>query len=303
HALAMKNWAESKRLDPTRAVLDAEMGKAWLHIKNDPQHALVAFREGVKNDAQNEDVYDGLDKAMSLTGVSAKERAAALALYPSASTMPPNLVYQLALTQAEAGQYDQALALFQGRFFPSAESGVSADQVQFEIRLMQAQFEASSGRCSAVEEFLKAEHPGLVLNGTVSRSYLQMSAIAKSCRNLPLSKQLLQKAAGSTAAGDAAWAIKAQTLLGNRDVAQQQKTLKAALDAAERMTLTSAYTGWWWYNAGSLRAALNQNAEAQVDFRKAILFPDSMMSHHLSRVAMAESSKSHASATAVGARP
>jgi hypothetical protein len=33
--------------------------------------------------------------------------------------MPADLVYQLALTRAEAMQFEQALALFKNRFFPS----------------------------------------------------------------------------------------------------------------------------------------------------------------------------------------
>jgi len=39
-----------------------------------------------------------------------------------------DLVYQLALTRAEAGQYDRALALFVNRFFPSEEEGSLRDR-------------------------------------------------------------------------------------------------------------------------------------------------------------------------------
>ena len=41
------------------------------------------------------------------------------------------------------------------RFFPSEEGGVSSTaQVLFEIKLMQAEAEAKSGRCGEAEEFL-----------------------------------------------------------------------------------------------------------------------------------------------------
>ena len=71
--------------------------------------------------------------------------------------MPANLVYQLALTRAEAGDFDHALALFKGRFFPSEEGGVAAAQVLFEIKLMQAEAEAMSGRCAEAEQFLSGQ--------------------------------------------------------------------------------------------------------------------------------------------------
>ena len=144
----IEHWTEAKRLAPKLPVLDADLGKAWLHIKGDPTHALAAFREGIENDPTNAEIYVGLDEAMSLTGVSAQERAAVLGRYPSPATMPSNLVYQLALTRAEAGQFDQALALFKGRFFPSEEGGVKAEQVLFEVQLMQAEAQAASGQCT-----------------------------------------------------------------------------------------------------------------------------------------------------------
>ena len=135
----MQHWLAAKRISPRLPVLDADMGKAWLHLKTDPQRALEAFREGTESDPANADIYVGLDETMSFAGVPAKERAEALGRYPSAadktspSPMPANLVYQLALTRAEAGQYDGALDLFKGRFFPSEEGGVSAAQVLFEL--------------------------------------------------------------------------------------------------------------------------------------------------------------------------
>jgi tetratricopeptide (TPR) repeat protein len=278
------------------SVLDSNMGKAWLHLKDDPQRALVAFREGVENDPTNADIYVGLDEAMSLTGVSAKERAAALGRYPSVTdntapaTMPANLVYQLALTRAEAGQYDEALALFKGRFFPSEEGGVSADQVLFEIQLMQAEAEATSSHCTEVEGFLAASHPGLAVNGAIAQAYVRMAAIAKTCQYSLQTEQMLQKAVTSKNSADSAWVAKAEKLLGTYDAERQQQKLEALADA-ERSTDTSAYTGWWWYSIGTIQAALHHPDQAREAFHKALLLPDSLMSHHFSRVAMADSSR------------
>ena len=293
HDLGMEHWTAAKRLAPKLQVLDADMGKAWLQVKGDSQNALKFFREGVENDAANPEIYVGLDEAMSLTGVSAKERAEALDRYPSAagkaslSTMPANLVYQLALTRAEAGRYDEALDLFKDRFFPSEEGGVSAAQVLFEIKLMQAEAEATSGKCSDAGEFLAANHPGIEVNGAVSQAYVRMAAIAKACLRTQLSEQLLQNAASSKSGGDSAWAFKAERLLGTQDAAQQSEKLRSSLTAAERVKDTSSYTGWWWYNIGTIQAALDNNVQAREAFNRALLLPDSMMSHHLSRAAMA----------------
>ncbi|MEO6909482.1 MAG: DUF5107 domain-containing protein, partial [Edaphobacter sp.] len=119
---AIEHWTAAKHLSPKLPILDADLGKAWLHLKGNSQRALASFREGTENDPKNADIYVGLDEAMSLNGVSAQERAAALGRYPAVTdnapapaAMPANLVYQLALTRAEAGQYEQALALFKGR--------------------------------------------------------------------------------------------------------------------------------------------------------------------------------------------
>jgi tetratricopeptide (TPR) repeat protein len=288
----MERWVETKRLNSKLPVLDADMGKAWLHLKGDSQRALVSFREGAENDPTNADIYVGLDEAMRLTGVSAVERAAALGRYPSVTnnsapvTMPANLVYQLALTRAEAGQYDEALALFKDRFFPSEEGGVNAAQVLFEIKLMQAEAEAKSGKCEDAIRFLAADHPGLPVNGTVSQAYLRMAAIAKACRQPRQAEQLLQKAAASKGSADSAWSARAQKLLGTYDAAQQQQKLQAALANAERLTDNSSYTGWWWYHIGTIQTALHHEAQAREAFSKAFLLPDSLMSHHLSQVAM-----------------
>ena len=288
----IEEWVETKHLAPKLPVLDVDLGKAWLHIKDDPKRALKAFQQGVESDPANADVYVGLDQTMSLTGVSAKERAEALGHYPSAnsptSQMPANLVYQLALTRAEAGQYDDALALFNDRFFPSEEGGVSAAQVLFELKLMQAEAKADSGRCAEAVRFLDEEHPGLVVNGASSHAYVRMAAIAKTCQRAQQSEELLKKAAAGKVASDAVWSARAEKLLGSHDIAQQQKNLETALAICERVRETSAFTGWWWYNTGLIHAALHHDTEARKAFGQALLLPDSLMSHHLSRKALTE---------------
>ena len=108
---------------------------------------MTAFRDGTKNDPANAENYAGLDTAMSSErrarkGTRGRTGALSGGRQRNRLGMPANLVYQLALARAEAGQFEQALALFQGRFFPSEEGGVSAGQVMSEIKLMQAEANA-----------------------------------------------------------------------------------------------------------------------------------------------------------------
>ena len=116
-----------------------------------------------------------------------------------------------------------------------------------------------------------------------------MAAIARNCKHSQQSEQLLQQAAAGNGAENSAWAAKADNLLGTTNAAQQQQKLQASLSDAERFTDTSSLTGWWWYNIGTIQAALNHKDRAREAFNKALLLPDSMMSHHLSRAAMADS--------------
>ena len=291
--LGLEHWTAAKRINPKLPVLDADMGKAWLRISGDSEHALKIFREGAENDPTNPDIYVGLDEAMSLLGNSAKQRAEALGRYPSSiagaslSTMPASLVYQLALTRAEAGQYDGALGLFEGRFFPSEEGGVNTTQILFEIKLMQAEAETASEKCSDSMLFLAADHPGLELNGAVSQAHVRMAAIARACGQPQLSEQLLYKAASTKNWIDAARAFKAETLLGTQGAAQQLQKLQSSLTAAERLKDTSSDTGWWWYDIGIIQTELHHDLQAKEAFNKVFLLPDSMVSHHLSRAAKA----------------
>ena len=160
----MEHWTEAKRLAPHMPVLDADIGKAWLQLKDDTARADV-FPIGVRERSrENSDDLSGLDEAMSLNGVRRKtvrctRPLSGLTEGPSLATMPASLVYQLALTRAEAGEYDAALSLFKGRFFPSEEGGVSAAQVLFEIELMKASAEATAGDVRRRKSFSPSRNP------------------------------------------------------------------------------------------------------------------------------------------------
>jgi tetratricopeptide (TPR) repeat protein len=287
----MAHWAQAKQLAQHMPVVDADMGNALLRLKNDPQRALKSFREGMLNDPENIDVYFGLDTAMSLTGASAPERAATLSQYPSAdapdSKMPANLVYQLALTRAEAGQYDQALALFKDRFFPREEGEITSEQMLFEIKLLQAEAWGKAHNCTEAEGFIADEQKEMSLHGGSSREYVRLAGIARSCGRAKESEDLLHKAAASVDSEGLAWVTQAEKSLGTYDSAKANKRITELLPVVESHIETDTYPGLWWYVLGTLQAALGREDQARESFEKALLLPDTSMSHHLVREALA----------------
>jgi len=178
--------------------------------------------------------------------------------------------------------------LFKGRFFPSEEGGVSAGQVEAEIKLMQAEANAQAGRCAAALAFLGEDHRELVLNEAVARPDVRMAVIAKKCGNGSEAQRLLQTAAASKGGGESGWTLRAQQLLGTVDAAKGRQKVQELLAANERIKDANGANGWWWYNLGILQAAADQKGVATESFRKALLLPDRMMSHHLARAAMAD---------------
>jgi tetratricopeptide (TPR) repeat protein len=288
----MAQWVEAKQLDEKLQVVDADLGDAYLKLKGDPQRALASYRQGLQTDPDNANVYAGLDSAMSLTGASAADRASALSHYPSAdapdSKMPADLVYQLALTRTEAMQFEPALALFKNRFFPSEEGGITSGQVLLEIKLMQADAWAKAGNCKEAEEFLRDEQANISLNGDSARDAVKLGGIAHRCGQSNVASEFFEKAAASAEPSSLPWAIDAQKSLGTYDASKAEQHLKSSLAAALSRSDSSVNSGLWWYNVGMLQAALQQNDAARESFRKALILPDSRMSHHLAREALGE---------------
>ncbi len=285
------HWTEAQRLSPRLPVVAVDLGTAWLERKRDPSRALEWFQQGLENDPYNPRVYMGLDEAMSLTDMSPPERAAALSRYPQAdlpqSKMPANLVYQLALTRAEAGQFASAEALFQGRFFPSEEGGISSDQVLFEILLMQAEADAKLANSKSADDLLRGRLAGLSMDGASSQGYFRMAQVARACRQHEMEQQLLTKAAAGRTFADNVWASRAQKALGIYDVQRTTTAFERALPALGSPAELSTYTSYHWYGIGMMQAALGWQEQAAQSFHNALLLRDEWMSHHLSRAALA----------------
>jgi len=287
----IQHWKEAKALQNDLPVVDADLGKAWLLIKHDTVQAQQAFIDGTTSDPGNADIYVGLDQALSLASSPAAERARMLSRYPHAddphSGMPAELVYQLALTRAEAGQFNSALSLFKDRFFAREEGAVTSDQVLFEVELMQAEADAATSTCGPAKSFLSTATSSSSFPST-SRTFFKMAQIAKHCGMEQEERALLQKAAAANQNPEnLAWILQADQALGAGDSAKVKASLRASIPSPEHLTEIAAFGSRRWYIIGLEQSALGENAAAAQSFRNALLLPDSFMSHHLARAGLA----------------
>ncbi|WP_058189314.1 DUF5107 domain-containing protein [Terracidiphilus gabretensis] len=286
----MRHWTQALQIAPGLQVVGADLGRAWLDLKHDPQRALTYFEGGLKNDRLNPAVYIGADETMSLTHVSPQKREAALSRYPDVdsphSTMPESLAYELALTRAEAAEFRRAETLLQGRFFASEEGGITADEVLFEVELMHAETEAQSGGCPAADALLAGDLARLSKNGASSQGYFRMATIAKTCSQPDLAQALLEKAGRGRRFADLLWTYMALQSLGSPDALHVMQQMQQSILVVGNINEPSLYTSYHWYGVGLLQRALNQPDQAIHSFQNALMLPDEWMAHHLSRVAL-----------------
>jgi tetratricopeptide (TPR) repeat protein len=293
----IKHWNEAKALSKNIPVVDADLGKAWLLIKHDTLRAQQAFIDGSTSDPNNADIYVGLDQAMSLTSSPPLERTEMLSRYPRAdspqSNMPATLVYQLALTRAEAGQFIPALSLFKDRFFAREEGGIASDRVLFEVQLMQAEADAATSHCEPVRNFLinQAASPDIA---NASRTLFKLAQIAKRCGNEDQAQSLLQKAAATKPGPEnLPWMIQANQALGAGDIPHLRDALQNSIPSSGHLSELPAFSSHRWYVIGLDQAALGDLIAADKSFRNALLLPDSFMSHHLARAGLASLAANH----------
>jgi tetratricopeptide (TPR) repeat protein len=293
---ALDHWALARRVNPQIPVLHASMGRALLHVKDDPQQALTVFEEGLKSDPANVELYTGIDQALSILGKSARERVAVLERYPDRANMPSHLIYELILNLAEAGDYDAATALFRNRFFQREEGGTNVRQVWIEVQLQRALALAQHGDCGAATsaaEHLGAEVPDLQfthdglepLLGSARISYL-LGTLYKACKQPEKAQASFRHAAEQSNLEDAVWAWNAAKELPGFEPDSRKHELESTLQRTRSTSEISSRTGWWLYNAAMLDRAVGRSQQAEQEFRSALLFPDQMLTYHLTRLAL-----------------
>jgi tetratricopeptide (TPR) repeat protein len=293
---ALGEWSHARASQPRLPVLDASIGLTMLHLKGQSEAAFEVFEEGIKNDPRNVTNYFGAIAAAALIRKSAAERVRILEQYPDPDTMPTALVYELALSRTEAGDYRGAIQLFRNRFFGREEGGTNVRQVWIEVRVAQATGLARAGRCQealALVKELGSRQAGLAFteNGLEpvlesARTSYRLGELFASCGQDTEANRRYQISSQSKEASEVAWAWAAAKKLPGYDSRQGQERLAAALAEAELRSRTSSFKGWWVYSIGILQMALGREAPAKSTLREALLLPQSLMSYHLARLAL-----------------
>jgi Flp pilus assembly protein TadD len=295
---ALREWSAARHLDPQLPALGANIGLALLHEQHESPGALSAFEEGIANDAKNIVNYSGAAVAMTLMGKSAADRVKSLERYPDLKRMPTSMVYQLALTRAEAGNFAAAIALFHDRFFGREEGGTNVRQVWIEVKLLQVVALAKTGHCT--EARTEARSLGLPVAGLdFTRDGLE--AILNSARTKYLlgetyavcgpkeeASARFAQASKATEAADLLWAWAAAQREAGYDSANWMSRLNAGIAQALVNSSRSPYPGWWLYDAGALQIAAGRKEQGLAQLRRALLLPESRMSYHLCQLALAD---------------
>jgi tetratricopeptide (TPR) repeat protein len=297
---AIAEWQRARSLKPDIATLHRNLGLALLLGKDDPEAARQVFAEGIDRDPRNVEVYDGLDRVMSLQRAPASDRVAALRRYPAPSEMPPSLVFKLALALAEQEDANAASALFGNRFFPREEGGTSVRTVFAAVRLRAALTASAERRCPEALEILDGlsrETPGLAFTrgglDDVLRPPLmqwQLAAVESACGREADARRRLSRIAENTGGGglQVALAHDAARALGQADDAASRSRLEEALTSTRQIIEagTSGSPGTLRLAEGLLLRALGRDADATRAFREVFKLPDRNLSYYFARAAL-----------------
>ena len=135
---ALEQWEAARRLKPAIPTLHRNMGYTALLSGEPQQRAIDLFREGMKYDGHNVDVYLGLEQAMEKAGQPASERARALQSYPDLQSAPAALLFRLVQVLSQAEEFESAEKLLEHRFLPREEGGTTGGEAYVTLRLNHA---------------------------------------------------------------------------------------------------------------------------------------------------------------------
>lgn len=295
--LALNEWNRARASNPTLPIVDASMGLALLRLKGNFSAALEAFEQGIKNDPRNVVNYEGAVAATTLLGKPAAERVKILERYPDFDAMPTNLVFELALSRAEAGDYGGATGMFDKRFFGREEGGTNVRAVWIEVKLSQALGLSGSGRCEealTIARNLGKPVPGLEFTENGIQPILEsarinylLGEVHSACGEERQANERFDRAAQSTGLSETAWTWAAARKLAGFDAEVWHARLVSSLSQAEKRLRSSSSKGSWTYNVATLQIALGHTEQGNNSLKEAILLPESLMSYHFSRQALA----------------
>ncbi|HEY7616846.1 MAG TPA: tetratricopeptide repeat protein, partial [Terriglobales bacterium] len=152
---ALQEWEAARRIKPSIPTLHRNMGYTLLYSGESGQRAIEIFREGMKYDSSNVDIYLGLEEAMAKAGRPASERARALQSFPEMQAAPAALVFRLVQLLSEAGDFDQAEKQLAGRFFAREEGGANVREIYIALKLDRAKSMAAQHQCAPALEIIQ----------------------------------------------------------------------------------------------------------------------------------------------------
>jgi tetratricopeptide (TPR) repeat protein len=299
---AIDSWQQVRTLRPATPVLHRNLGLALLQ-QSDYAEARSVLQEGLVVDRDNVEVYLALDAVLSASGASARDRASALARYPSPdSEKPASLVFKAALALAEAGDAAAAERLFHDRFFPREEGGTSVRTMYAQVRLTSARVASEQQRCDAARQILDSlstEQPGLAFSkggladvvATPTLS-LQAAAIESACGRAAEARARWERLARPLSTDGPALTLAladtARQRLGRSRTPAERAGLERALENATAILETAGTSspGVIEYARGVLLVALGKKAEARDSLRRVFAYPDRSLSHALARAAL-----------------
>ena len=284
---AVEEWRSARAINPAIPVLDASLGRTLLRIRHDPEGALEAFRAGLAADPRNVEVYAGIDEAMSILGRPAGERVDALERYPERKAMPVSLVYELALSYAEAGRFQDARELFYNRFFPREEGGTNVRQVWVRVRTLEAAH-ASCGAALPILDHLGDPLPGLAFTQDGMAAFLaeagnqpELGEVEARCGRPAAAAQRLATLEQRGDPASIAFGFLLARKLPNFDRARWS----ARVTAAESKGQSGAGDAAWPTTVlGLLKQEAGQTAAGEQTLKSVILLPDRNLAHHHSRL-------------------
>ncbi len=287
-------WERARLLKADLPGLDADLGSAYLHVEHDAKRALDAFNHGVATDPVNTAVYLGIDQATSILASPPRKFIEALEHYPDLKNAPAELVFELALHQAEAGHFEAAEALFKDRFFAREEGGTNVRQVWEEVELLKLEALAREKRCTEALQGLAAirsARPGLSFTqdgleaalGNARDTY-RIGKLQLVCDRKREAQASLKQATTFTGLADEAWSDKAARLLPDYDERSERLKLLQALKKANASS--QGASSFSRYILAMLQEEGGDHAAAKTMLTQVFLVPDHLMAYHLSREAL-----------------
>ena len=275
---AIAEWQKARSLKRDIPVLHRDLGRTLFTLKHDDTGALDIFREGLSSDPTNVDLYVGVTQVMSILDRPASERAAALEQYPDRAGMPTPLALDLALTYAEANQFEKSEQMFHNRYFERQEGGANVRQIYIETQLLRAMSLAGAGKAEDARRVLDSlgkPVEGLDFTRDGMQPFLHRAQVEYD--RARIEKKLGDDDAAREHLKDASSQEGAYAMLAARELgAGDWKASAAKLAAAREPSMDRAIA----------LNALGKTAEAGQVLRDVLRTPDQNLSHYHARRAL-----------------